>query len=521
MEKSAQKRKLGASLYGLGQRVIWIFAMITLCTLTIFNFIYHASVLYQLNEVVNIKYAEWFYSVLAFVGLLFLMLVLDKIEHWNERQLFRVLAVVYLIAGAYWILNISTTLRADAMWIQEGAQLSAAGDYSFLEIDHDIRNHPWQLGMVTYERILGLFSKNAQLLFLVNLLAIIGINYFTYRMADMVFLHDHKTNLLTLLFSFGFLPQFFFLAFAYGLIPGFYCMMCGFYYQQRYFREQKIKYAVICVVMTVVATILKGNYVVGAIAMALLFLLHTLRERKIRYLVIALIMMLAIQVSNPMIRAYYSMVSGEELNEGEPKLLYIAMGIMPENRGIAPGWYCGYNDYTFGYANFDPDVASEMAKESIAESLAHYRNDPADAVDFFSKKIASVWCDPLFQSVWSGPREDANQPVRTQILESLYHGGMVEKIVRGYMKVFLLMILVLMVCYVFDRRNRKYDFNYALLYLIGGFLLHIIWEGKSQYVYTYIFILLPGCAYEAVALHEWIQRKWQERTKWKEYNERD
>lgn len=38
----------------------------------------------------------------------------------------------------------------------------------------------------------------------------------------------------------------------------------------------------------------------------------------------------------------------------------------------------------------------------------------------------------------------------------------------------------------------------------GGFLLHIIWEAKSQYVYPYVFILLPCCAKEMALLSEKI-----------------
>ncbi len=32
--------------------------------------------------------------------------------------------------------------------------------------------------------------------------------------------------------------------------------------------------------------------------------------------------------------------------------------------------------------------------------------------------------------------------------------------------------------------------------------MHIIWEAKSQYVYPYVFILLPCCAKEMALLSE-------------------
>lgn len=30
-----------------------------------------------------------------------------------------------------------------------------------------------------------------------------------------------------------------------------------------------------------------------------------------------------------------------------------------------------------------------------------------------------------------------------------------------------------------------------LIYLTGGFIFHLIWETKSQYVYPYVYLLLP------------------------------
>lgn len=103
--------------------------------------------------------------------------------------------------------------------------------------------------------------------------------------------------------------------------------------------------------MTVTAVALKGNNLAGGIAMALLFFMRLLKEQKVRYLLMALVLMACIQASSPLMIAAYERESGIKLNSGEPKLLYIAMGIWPENRENGAGRYCGYNDYTFGQAN--------------------------------------------------------------------------------------------------------------------------------------------------------------------------
>lgn len=482
-------------LYQVGEIIIWIFAIIICSMLFAFNLFYYTHIEYRINELVTIDRASILYVLGVPLLILGFMCISRALSRFEEKKLFCVFSIIYLVMSFYWMFNINTTLRADAAHINNAANLAAVGDFSFLELGQDIRNHPWQLGMITYERILGLFSKNVQLIFLMNYIGIIGINYYFWKLTDLIFKHNHFVNVNCILLLFAFLPQFFFGVFAYGLIPGFFCIVCGFYFQQKYFMEEKLRYAIGSICMALLAAILKGNYIIGVITMTILYLMNFFKKRQKCILILTLVMLVLTQIQESVIINFYEAESGYELNSGEPKLLYIAMGIMPENRGMAPGWYCGYNDYTFGYADFDPVKANEMAKESIKDSITHYVQNPGDAVDFFSKKIASVWCDPLFQSLWSGPLEEANQFTNTRILKSLYHGETLEKLVSKYMKIYILMLLVLIIIYLCYKKKYCYELAYAYIYMIGGFLLHIVWEGKSQYVYTYIFVLIPAGAY--------------------------
>lgn len=220
--------KCCSGLYGLGGKVILFFALLSAGVLLICNLLQTCRVGYNLYEVVEIEGTSVIAILFAAAGLGILLILQEKLSFLKERDVFRFFMILYLIAGIYWILNISTMLRADAMHVRNGALLSAQGDFSFLELGQDIRNHPWQLGMITYERLLGKFSKNVQLLFLVNLFMILGINYMTYRLADLVFSHNHRTNLLTILFTFAFLV----LACAYILNRT--CRSEGFWYALLY-----------------------------------------------------------------------------------------------------------------------------------------------------------------------------------------------------------------------------------------------------------------------------------------------
>lgn len=79
---------------------------------------------------------------------------------------------------------------------------------------------------------------------------------------------------------------------------------------------------------------------------------------------------------------------------------------------------------------------------------------------------------------------------------SLYNGGAAEQWVYCYMKGYMLVLLTLGLRFVlWDWK--KGDGLLLLLYLTGGFLFHLFWETKSQYVYPYLFSLIPLCAFGA------------------------
>ena len=40
----------------------------------------------------------------------------------------------------------------------------------------------------------------------------------------------------------------------------------------------------------------------------------------------------------------------------------------------------------------------------------------------------------------------------------------------------------------------------GIIFLIGGFIFHLFWETKSQYVYPYVFILIPYSSYTIVRI---------------------
>lgn len=80
-----------------------------------------------------------------------------------------------------------------------------------------------------------------------------------------------------------------------------------------------------------------------------------------------------------------------------------------------------------------------------------------------------MWCDPMYESLWSGPLPDAGAENKTEFFNELYSGKSIEPQIALARKGFVIMLFVLATIFVADRRNRKYDCNYIFLFFTGRF----------------------------------------------------
>lgn len=181
------------------------------------------------------------------------------------------------------------------------------------------------------------------------------------------------------------------------------------------------------------------------------------------------------------------------------------MGTDLENECRGPGWFNEYNYSIYEESGRDSAKASALATEKIIENVKSTLKAPKRAILFYGKKILSMWCEPMFQSVWSGPGIDGGALVTKRALKSLYAGGTVEKLCNLLTKCLLVATYTSALCFLVRQKDGKTQLLY--LYFIGGFIFHLFWEAKSQYVYTYVFMLLPICAYELCALQSWLDDK--------------
>jgi len=473
--------------YGIG---LFVLAMALL------NILYLSEVSYNIHEIVSLhSFWPWGLGMLALWALLLLALghFSGLLEKTDERKLFSFLAFLYAVAAAFFIFNVDNTLRADANAVFLSTQNMKADDYSALQPGEYLARYPHQLGLALYMYLLSKFSNNAAFLFFVNFLMVLQINYCTWRISRELF-EDSLTGVLTLICSFAFLPQFFFILFAYGLIPGFCFLSLGFYYALRYVKDGKTVHLAAMLCFCALAALIKQNYLIGVIAVLIFLLLSFFRERRPRLAAAMLLLVVASRLSGIAVKSGYELAGDVKLDDAAPSVLWLAMGTDIDNSRMGPGWYDGsiWDDYTA--ANFDAEAAAKQGWEKFSNNLEKIQAEPKRAREFFFGKILSMWCDPLYQSLWSGPMESVGQVIDKIPLRNLYSGGWLENAAEFSMKFLCLGIWLFAALFLLRNSRTHAGWEVLALYFLGGFLFHFFWEAKSQYTYTYMFSLIPLAA---------------------------
>lgn len=443
-------------------------------------------------------------SAVLLCAVLFLLLRFgDRID---EGRLFCVLAGITLIGGLFLLFSADGSLRADAYYVHEATQQILRGDLSSFSPGGYLFRYPHQLGLVLYELPLTLIAPDAHILFFANLSCVIATDLFVLRITQRLWENDRAVARTAVFLSFAFLPQLFFILFAYGLIPGFTAMCAGLYLLLCFDQGGRWPYLIGGALLLAAAVLIKKNFAIGAAAAVIFLLLRLLRQPDKRRAAACLLVPAVCLLLRPAAYAVFTAATGTETGDGMPSILWVAMGTDPDNRYFGPGWYDGYTEQVYADSGYDTPRAAETGREKLRESLARFRTDPALAADFFGQKLISTWCEPTFQSIWSGPLSWCGQSTHNALARSIYDQGTAYRVLSHGMKGMLLVLLLSALGGVIAERRRPERFAVPCLYLIGGVLFHLAWETKSQYVYPYIFLLIPPAASAQVRLYRRIMR---------------
>ena len=187
---------------------------------------------------------------------------------------------------------------------------------------------------------------------------------------------------------------------------------------------------------------------------------------------------------------------------------YLDVGLGKSKK--APGWYSRKHYNIYRKTNGNREESDRLAKKEISDRLTYFKENPGYTVGFFAGKIVSQWNEPEYGSVWvTRVKKHYNGEVKPgSMLYSIYWGKLGLYLHKFCDKTQMLMFVLFVVAMIaILRRRQKIEISMPLTILVGAFLYHFLFEGKSQYIVTYYILISFFASYGMFRLLNYLRGK--------------
>jgi hypothetical protein len=282
--------------------------------------------------------------------------------------------------------------------------------------------------------------------------------------------------------------------FVYGNIVSFSLAIWAVLFTARMVVENKKRLVIPAAFLLAVAVAVKQNSMIILAALCIILVVETLKTRRIYNIIAALVLLASSLSFYRLIILGYAVRSETDIGGGIPKLLWMNMGLNESE--IAPGWYnAEYTVIDYQRSGCDPGIASKNAKAEILQRLVYFKNNPEYALSFFYQKEVSQWNEPSYDCIWISETKGHYVAKLPFYVGSVYKGAF-GRIFYSYFNLYQQIIFFFSAAamLVLLKKPAKL-FTILPLIILGGFLYHTLFEGKSQYVLTYFVLTVPLAAY--------------------------
>jgi hypothetical protein len=480
------------------------------------------------NPIIIILTLILFTTVLTLV-----FFVLDYTSITNER-LGRWLIVYTLAVGTGLILIYGAPLSTyfDPMHASNG-HLLLPYDPSATYIER----LPQQLGIVMlFQLIFLVFGQGVyQGLWIINILAVVTIVYFLPKITTLLFANKATTRAVILLL-FCCVPLFSFITWPYNDLVSLAPAVVAIFFLVKGLEVDKKKFLIFSGLAIMLSIIFRGNAMIIAIAMGILYLWKTTRHTRGAWF--GLIAMILIIIGGQQgIRALARGIFNWRDDQAYSIYTWIGMPLQTaESLGshgdtfTLPGWHNNFG----GFLNVDviwPDEFQTFdsfdgyARRNIMERWQFFATNPAYASVFFGQRFVSTWTnasigtDVIYyqqydsRRYWQRSHFDAwadhsgfteekklelgglytwQSPLAVWMIE----GGGDKVLETAIMKPFFILVFISVFSLIITTWKKITANQFVLLLIFfGGFLFHqFIWETKDRYILAYFILLLPLAA---------------------------
>lgn len=459
----------------------------------------------KMFEGISLHHDNFIFNLIYMAAIMSVSLVvMPKLEKYPVKVFALILAAETLIIGIWWVISSQASPQADQFVVSHAAYLASKNDFSFME-DQYFSNCSYQLGMVLfYEIQIRLFGKLSDTIVytqIINVLYLVSAYIALILLLGKLFKKKRIQIMAAITMMFSVQPLLY-TTFVYAVIPGIANVLWALYFEIKYFEtESKKKYlwAGISVFFITFAVMVKTNNLICLIALSGTAFIKFISRRKISDIAYIAVMLVCSLNILSVVSASYENRSDTKLGPNIPMTGYIAMGLSDPGGVLgcnAMGWYSShYTSTNYASHNYNVEETKAYAMEGIKEAVHKFSTDFGYANDFFYEKNSSQWCEPTYASLWVNlvvfryndvePGAFASAVINSNGGDS--HSGLLE-----YMNVFQIFIYMTSFAGVFVCFRKKDLFcSSMILIVLGAFLYHMIFEGKSQYILPY-YIILTG-----------------------------
>ncbi|WP_026665253.1 hypothetical protein [Butyrivibrio sp. FC2001] len=407
------------------------------------------------------------------------------------KKIKKVLLSFFFILGLLIVILLQNVPRADQRIICDIANEWMHHDYSALDKGGYLDSCPHQLGIVIMlyfgNHILG---GNNYLVF--QILNVVAATLIFKVFTDMSDLNGNSriTGALILLFSFMFLPVYYYMTFVYGTLIGLCLSVIATKYLYIFSEKGQLRYVLLIIMASIVAVTIKSNYMIFLIANIIFSIILFIKNggKKKRILVIGAALVLILLFNTMLVNKIATDITGKKIGKGMTPMAYLAIGLQ-ENDELYDGWWNSYLSQTYKKAGYDTDKQKDLVTKYLEKRTKEFLDNPQMAIAFFGGKNASQWNNPDFEGVW------INKVMGSNINYSKIFRGIDSVVGMSRMLIVVniwhFIILMGALLYLCFRRQKSVVFTQFALTFIGGFVFHTFWEAKGQYTLPYFMLLLP------------------------------
>lgn len=419
------------------------------------------------------------------------------LERFAHVHLSACIMGLWAAAALAWVLCIRLVSESDCYALIMTAREFAQGDYSLFTWGY-FRGCSYQLGMVLLlEGVQRLFpGGNIDIIMQVanTVMSVLTMGIVCTLAQRMEESASAKRGCLLLMVCF--LPYLLYNVYVYGTIIMTLLICVALLCYSCYVRTRRAGYGVVMALALAVGYVIKTNTLIAAVALLICAALDALRERRLGAVPYVCMGLLTGLLMMRLVVWQYELRSGVKLEPNVSLLTWLVMGLSDRGmEGVCPGWYNGYSGEFFDI-DITPEAQKAIVLADLKARIPELLSDPAYTAAFMRDKCLSQWIEPNYSTMSYGYRCEWHGRYNGIAALVYREESPVRAVLDAYMNIDqqALYVLALIGGIRLLRRGTGTDMLALPVTVLGGFLFHLLFEAKSQYIYPYAVLLMPVAA---------------------------